>query len=434
MNAADIADWWDAQREKSRDALDAFIEQNPNLFGIVVAGSANTAMDVAASTVDSLRLGTGMAEKTPGGFIKDSLRLLNLAAPLVKAGSVVKSAAETENVRLAKAIVDPGSEVCGWVSATQALVQVGFKPASGKLFVAVEDLVRLIGRAPASPHFGEMIPRLREIGAAIRPIRNVSSFDEVANMTPKNGGVVMFSVEGKGTEVVEGRLVESTIGHALYAFRDGMGRVRIMDRGGVFGQHSETYESLTQLTSKYGLLADFVPKQAAVLENVSAKVMGKKEAILAIAAALTTLVRPRDVDTFVQAFEIFKMKFNGQPVPSHQEPHTVVATDTLQSLAKKYYGDETKWAVLYEANRALIDKPGHGVPANQKIVIPDLPHVGAARPADNPAQLPAAQDDSKTSSDKPKGTPVEPTPPAKRKRQRPDKDKTMGDPTPTDRD
>lgn len=36
--------------------------------------------------------------------------------------------------------------------------------------------------------------------------------------------------------------------------------------------------------------------------------------------------------------------------------HTVGRGDTLQKIAKKYYGDASKWKIIFEANRPLIKK------------------------------------------------------------------------------
>ena len=44
------------------EELDRFVDNNPNLFGVIVATAAATAMEVGAGTVDTLRFGEGMAE------------------------------------------------------------------------------------------------------------------------------------------------------------------------------------------------------------------------------------------------------------------------------------------------------------------------------------------------------------------------------------
>jgi nucleoid-associated protein YgaU len=37
--------------------------------------------------------------------------------------------------------------------------------------------------------------------------------------------------------------------------------------------------------------------------------------------------------------------------------YTVVAGDTLRAIAQRFYGDETQWERIFEANRDQIDDP-----------------------------------------------------------------------------
>jgi nucleoid-associated protein YgaU len=50
--------------------------------------------------------------------------------------------------------------------------------------------------------------------------------------------------------------------------------------------------------------------------------------------------------------------------------YVVVAGDTLSKIAKREYGDFTKWERIYQANRAVIKKPSVIHPG-QVLVIPD---------------------------------------------------------------
>ncbi|MFN7544281.1 MAG: hypothetical protein ACK5TN_15980 [Acidobacteriota bacterium] len=47
--AADLADWWEEQHATSKKALDDFVEENPGVFGVVVATAVATAMDVGTT-------------------------------------------------------------------------------------------------------------------------------------------------------------------------------------------------------------------------------------------------------------------------------------------------------------------------------------------------------------------------------------------------
>ena len=40
-----------------------------------------------------------------------------------------------------------------------------------------------------------------------------------------------------------------------------------------------------------------------------------------------------------------------------QHLYTVVAGDTLRSIAQRFYGDENQWPRIFEANRGQIDDP-----------------------------------------------------------------------------
>lgn len=65
------------------------------------------------------------------------------------------------------------------------------------------------------------------------------------------------------------------------------------------------------------------------------------------------------------------------------ENYTVASGDHLMKIAQNKYGDETKWNVIFEANRETIKEPTKIYPG-QVIVIPDLA-------AEVPVQLPAVQ-------------------------------------------
>lgn len=40
-----------------------------------------------------------------------------------------------------------------------------------------------------------------------------------------------------------------------------------------------------------------------------------------------------------------------------EETYTVVGGDTLSKIAKRHYGDASKWKAIYEANRDVIKNP-----------------------------------------------------------------------------
>ncbi|MEX0655188.1 MAG: LysM domain-containing protein [Phycisphaeraceae bacterium] len=57
--------------------------------------------------------------------------------------------------------------------------------------------------------------------------------------------------------------------------------------------------------------------------------------------------------------------------------HTVAAGDTLGTLARQYYGDESKWMLIAQAN-PLVDPMR--LRAEMELVIPPDPELDAAEP------------------------------------------------------
>jgi 5'-nucleotidase len=49
--------------------------------------------------------------------------------------------------------------------------------------------------------------------------------------------------------------------------------------------------------------------------------------------------------------------------------HVVQRGETLYSLARMYYNDQSKWRVIYEANRGVMTSP-HALRAGQELIIP----------------------------------------------------------------
>ena len=109
-----LADWWDTQKKESEKALDSFVDEHPNLFGVAVAGSVKTAMDLGAGFVDVLRVGEGV-KKGGWGYAQDALRVVALAGPVASVG----------RFGLTKFVPDVAGGLCARVSATQALRLTG---------------------------------------------------------------------------------------------------------------------------------------------------------------------------------------------------------------------------------------------------------------------------------------------------------------------
>jgi hypothetical protein len=369
--ASEIAEWWDEQHKQAKVELDHFVDDNPNLFGVIVATAAATAMELGAGTVDALRFGEGMAQGGVSGFGKDALRLIALAGPL---GKGAKLAQTTANAKLARLIVDPGGGVCGWISGTQALRQVGTKA-----FVAVEDLASAIGKSLhelGGSRLAERVALFRQLGARISPLRKASSMSDIAEMTGSDGSVTMFRIAGQR---MEGGVLKN-VAHAVYAFRDGLGRLRIMDRGGSAGKLGQVFESLKDLAPKYGLQGEWAVEEAAVLENVFAKFMSSVSSapVFALDVYAAAGVNHIENETVAQAFEIHKtIARSGKPSLERSNPryHTVVGGESLSKIALKHYNNMFKWPVIFEANREVVGKNPNLIKPGQRLLIPELPPV-----------------------------------------------------------
>ena len=46
----------------------------------------------------------------------------------------------------------------------------------------------------------------------------------------------------------------------------------------------------------------------------------------------------------------------------HRSAYTVVSGDTLSGIAQKYYGDASRWPIIFEANRHQLQDPDHIFP------------------------------------------------------------------------
>jgi hypothetical protein len=371
--ASDLADWWDHQRATSEKALDQFVDDNPNLFGVIVATAVSTTMAVGAGSVDVLRFGEGMAEGGLKGFGKDALRAISIAGTLGKGAKLVQSFA---GARAARLIADEPGGICGWVSITKALRQTG-----KKLYVALSDLLAEPAMDSELPTLGgstmaQRVSILKGLGAKVLESKIPNKLEELPSMTPRDGSVLMFGVNW----VRKGKRVA----HALYAYYDAFGRFRIADRTGLV---VSSLEELEKLKPGYGPIGSAVPHSAAVLQNVFMKMIGPKG--LATLALQVLAVVQHDPETVAQAYQVRIqsppplqppatpiIKLSG-PDPSSKSLryHHVVRGDSLSKLAKTHYGRWQKWPVLYEANRKIIGENPNLILVGQRLWIPDLPQV-----------------------------------------------------------
>ncbi len=190
----------------------------------------------------------------------------------------------------------------------------------------------------------------------------------------------MFNIFGKRME----RGVLKQVGHAVYAYRDNLGRPRILDRGGSAGKLGEVFESLEDLAKKYGIQGQWSLKEAAVMENVFAKSMGSisKAPVFALDVYALAGVNTLEHETVAQAFEVHKVIMRqGKKALEQTNPryHVVAAGDSLSKIAQKFYSDMHKWPVIYEANRDVIGIDPNIIKLGQRLLIPVLPTVNGIK-------------------------------------------------------
>jgi hypothetical protein len=287
--ASDIADWWDQQHSTSERALDEFVETNPNMFGVVVATAFATAMEVGKGTVDVLRFGEGIAQGTLGGVATDALRALSVVGTVGKGTKLVKEVVGRS--RMMKLIVDPGGPRCAYVSATQALRQTG-----QKAYASVDDLARELGMSlddfgPA--HVNKLRTFLLRVGARIGRMTSVTKWGEIERAVPHDGSVLSF-----GVNFAEGG------SHRLYAFRDALGKVRIMDRGGSSGQLPQVFDTLEEMAAKYGRGSVSSFNDGFVIKDLFMKFVGPKGTATLVMEVLATT--SGDPESTARAFDAQK--------------------------------------------------------------------------------------------------------------------------------
>ena len=232
-----LADWWDEQRGQSEKVLDSFVDNHPNLFGVAVAGTVDTAMALGAGFVDVLRVGEGV-KKGGWGYAEDALRVVSLAGP----------AARLSRIGLTRLVPNVAGPICARISATQALRLTG-----ASHFAAVEDVLNATsGKVIRS--MTDIGPEMKQLGAQVRSLGDVRSLDHLKDLVSQNPkGVVTFAVQW----VTD---AGKPAAHSLVGYRDWIGRVRFLDRTGtVSGSLAELEQQMRQLGKTYSGIEKAVP-------------------------------------------------------------------------------------------------------------------------------------------------------------------------------
>jgi hypothetical protein len=236
----DLADWWDEKKQESSKYLHEFVDEHDSWWAIAIAGSVQTAMNLGGGFVDVLRLGDGVRQGTWRGVLQDGLRLLSLAGPIAKVGRGVSRVL----------VPNPGGKICAWVSATQALRQTGVQH-----FATIEDIALAAGKVPGGATMMELEQILTAAGADVRVLSTPATMAAVNELVRANPqGVVMFGIRWVSSK-------GATVRHALYAFRNVLGKVKIVDRSG------KVVESLSELEGVYKGISAATPEAATFVKN-----------------------------------------------------------------------------------------------------------------------------------------------------------------------
>lgn len=378
--ASDIADWWDKQHSISKKALDDFVDENPGVFGVVIATAVATAMDVGKGTVDVLRLGEGVAEGTAGGITQDVLRALSIAGTVGKGAKIIKEVVSKS--RMMKLIVDPGGGRCAYVSATQALRQTG-----QKAFASVDDLAKELGMSldeMGGANAAQIRAFMLKAKAAIGPGLKFRSWSEIEKVVPHDGSVVSF-----GVNFANGG------GHRLYAFRDALGRVKIMDRGGLAGRLPEVLDSLEAVAKKYGRGTVKSFNEGFTIKDLFLKFVGPKgTATLAMEVLGTTAF---DSEVVADVFESYKQTKQTMVAPATTivggYTVEVAASDpnrsSLSGIAKAQYGDFNLWPLIFDLNKHKIGSNPNRITPGMKLLLLPLQRYTAGELADARRRAPS---------------------------------------------
>ena len=358
--ASDLADWWEKNRQQtagySDRALTDYVQAHPGLFAVVVAGSAQTAVEfpmaIGAGFVDLLRLGKGAAE---GGFgyLQDGLRFISIAAPLARGGQAI----------LSRVLAAGTLDNCTWIAATKALQATGTRP-----FALVRDLANAAGlktSATGGAFIDELLAALRQLGAKVRLLPNPGSLNDVLQAASGNrNGAVVFSVTWRNAA-----FTPPEVGHSLVAAWDAAANVvRFADRSGrvisSLAELDRLYPGIGSATP-YGTMAfienALIPQAALLAGGVGGSIYD------AVALQLSVVFSP--APEIVAKARSFPTRAPGQ---RGVQQATVAAGDSISKIAQRCYGDMLLWPVIYDANRATVGANPNLVRPGQTLTVPDI--------------------------------------------------------------
>jgi hypothetical protein len=230
----EAADWFDKTRQDNEKWIDSELqpwvattlyEDSPwyRNVGVWTASGTLYALNkftttVAAGFVDVLRLGDGVQEGG-WGYGKDALRLLMVVGPALRAARwAVTLVAAVDEI--------PAAGNCSWIAATRIARWSGTKPLAVLGDVAKAQGLGGIGETGGA-YADELLPALQNLGARASLVtKELNSLQDVAQVVAENpNGATMFSVEWQTGG--------QNVGHTLFAVRNVLGGMTIIDRSGM---------------------------------------------------------------------------------------------------------------------------------------------------------------------------------------------------------
>ncbi|MFO0758591.1 MAG: LysM peptidoglycan-binding domain-containing protein [Byssovorax sp.] len=364
----ELANWFDKIRKEDGEWLDGELEplvgstldeSSPWYRNVAIYAGAGVAYSfftlsthVASGFVDVLRLGDGV--KNGGwGYGQDALRFLMVVGPALKAAryglSTVVALDELNTV---------GN--CTWVAATRALRMTGVRHGA-----TLADLARAAGLSSIGETGGAFVDDIAfavsNLGGRIKLLPQPGTMSDLAKIVQQEpNAVTLFSVKWQA------------VAHTLLAFRDALGAMRILDRGGkvvsALAELESLYPgiSLAQMYGEVGVIANArwmqplatVPTIAhqIVLElgSVPLRPPAKGRQI----AVIPRSQKPAGQGELVEVQNTVCLQRNSDVLPecttAQFRTYKVAEGESLSTVARRVYGDDSQWPKIYAANRRTI--------------------------------------------------------------------------------
>lgn len=143
----------------------------------------------------------------------------------------------------------------------------------------------------------------------------------------------------------------------------------------LFGKSEETKaEEAAEANAKAaGAIQDYIAAQNLNVDNVSVNYDGASGQVVVAGAASTQEDKEKVTLCCGNVSGVVAVENNmsvTNPEPEAQY-HDVVSGDTLSGIAKKYYGEASKYMMIFEANKPMLSDPDKIYPG-QKLRIPAI--------------------------------------------------------------